>query len=129
KAENCGASPGHGGRSSDGGHEVRLLSGDQSFYPSALPVSGRRPGPQPSARGGPGLSLREIAEADAAAGVEKSVESNRSGQSSDAGSLAVRLLGSLSIERDGAPIPLPASRKVRALLAYLSLAPHPPTRS
>jgi DNA-binding SARP family transcriptional activator/TolB-like protein len=35
----------------------------------------------------------------------------------------------MSIERGGAPLALPTSRKVRALLAYLSLAPHPPTRS
>src|SRR5690606_28719881 len=35
----------------------------------------------------------------------------------------------LSIERGGASRALPASRKVRALLAYLALAPHAPTRS
>lgn len=44
-------------------------------------------------------------------------------------SLQIRLLGRMTITRDGAAVPLPASRKVRALLAYLALTPHPPTRS
>ena len=39
--------------------------------------------------------------------------------------LAVRLFGPLAIMRDGIPVALPASRKLRALLAYLALAPHP----
>ncbi|MER8631981.1 transcriptional regulator [Mesorhizobium opportunistum] len=39
--------------------------------------------------------------------------------------LSVRTLGSLAVVRDGVPVVLPASRKVRALLAYLALAPHP----
>ncbi|MFA6154492.1 transcriptional regulator [Mesorhizobium sp.] len=43
--------------------------------------------------------------------------------------LCVRLLGPLTISRDGAPVTLPASRKLRALLAYLALAPHPVGRS
>ena len=34
------------------------------------------------------------------------------------------MLGPLTIRRGGVPLPLPASRKVRALLAYLALAPH-----
>src|SRR5436190_6510567 len=38
-------------------------------------------------------------------------------------SIRVRLLGPLKVERDGAALKLPASRKVRALLAYLALAP------
>ena len=38
--------------------------------------------------------------------------------------LQVRLLGPLTISRDGVALALPASRKVRALLAYLALAPH-----
>ncbi|BAB51257.1 adenylate cyclase; Cya3 [Mesorhizobium japonicum MAFF 303099] len=38
--------------------------------------------------------------------------------------LSVRLLGPLEILRDGVPLALPASRKLRALLAYLALAPH-----
>ncbi|QKC99357.1 transcriptional regulator [Mesorhizobium sp. NZP2298] len=43
--------------------------------------------------------------------------------------MSVRLLGPLEILRDGTPIALPASRKLRALLAYLALAPHPVGRS
>ncbi|MFO1113091.1 MAG: BTAD domain-containing putative transcriptional regulator [Rhodospirillales bacterium] len=43
--------------------------------------------------------------------------------------LQVRLLGPLAISRDGTPVALPASRKVRALFAYLALAPHQVTRS
>jgi len=43
--------------------------------------------------------------------------------------LHVRLLGRLAIWRGGAPVTLPASRKVRALLAYLALAPRPVGRS
>lgn len=43
--------------------------------------------------------------------------------------LELRLLGAMTASRAGVPLALPASRKVRALLAYLSLAPHPVTRS
>ncbi|TPI28167.1 transcriptional regulator [Mesorhizobium sp. B3-2-1] len=43
--------------------------------------------------------------------------------------LSVRLLGPLTVTRNGAPMALPASRKLRALLAYLVLAPHPVGRS
>jgi len=43
--------------------------------------------------------------------------------------LSVRLLGPLAIVRNGVPVALPASRKLRALLAYLALAPHPVGRS
>ncbi|TJX48476.1 MAG: transcriptional regulator, partial [Mesorhizobium sp.] len=39
--------------------------------------------------------------------------------------LSVRLLGPLTITRNGVPMALPASRKLRGLLAYLVLAPHP----
>nr|WP_210277652.1 transcriptional regulator [Microvirga lupini] len=39
------------------------------------------------------------------------------------------MLGPLTVMRGDAPVPLPASRKVRALFAYLALAPHAPTRS
>lgn len=49
--------------------------------------------------------------------VESSVESSRQG-------LSVRLFGPPAIARDGVPVALPASRKLRALLAYLALAPH-----
>lgn len=43
--------------------------------------------------------------------------------------VTVRMLGPLAIRRGDAPVMLPASRKVRALFAYLALAPHAPTRS
>ncbi|QKC80865.1 BTAD domain-containing putative transcriptional regulator [Mesorhizobium sp. NZP2077] len=43
--------------------------------------------------------------------------------------LSVRLLGPLEIMRNDVPVALPASRKLRALLAYLALAPHPVGRS
>ncbi|MCD6077656.1 MAG: transcriptional regulator [Ramlibacter sp.] len=43
--------------------------------------------------------------------------------------LALRLLGPLQVRVDGAPVDLPPSRKVRALLAYLALAGRPVTRS
>src|SRR3954469_20292081 len=40
----------------------------------------------------------------------------------------VLLLGPLQVIRSGAQLPLPPSRKVRALLAYLAMAPRPVTR-
>ena len=43
--------------------------------------------------------------------------------------LRVAMLGPLTIARGGRPVALPASRKVRALLAYIALAPLPVTRS
>lgn len=46
-----------------------------------------------------------------------------------ASTLNIRLLGSLRVERGGAAVELPHSRKVRALLAYLALAPRPVARS
>jgi len=42
--------------------------------------------------------------------------------------LELRLLGPLAVRRGGTEVALPASRKVRALLAYLALAPRPVTR-
>jgi DNA-binding SARP family transcriptional activator len=56
------------------------------------------------------------------------VESDRPSGADAAPSLQMRLLGPLTVRRGGAVLALPASRKVRALLAYLSLAPHPVTR-
>ena len=47
----------------------------------------------------------------------------------DSRGVQVRMLGSLAISRDGVAQSLPASRKVRALLAYLALAPRPVSRS
>ena len=43
--------------------------------------------------------------------------------------LRLRLLGPLTIERGGVAVPLPTSRKVRALIAYLALADRPLTRT
>ncbi|MCW5658306.1 MAG: transcriptional regulator [Burkholderiaceae bacterium] len=43
--------------------------------------------------------------------------------------LALHLLGTLRVQRAQEPVALPASRKVRALLAYLSLAPRAVQRS
>jgi DNA-binding SARP family transcriptional activator len=63
------------------------------------------------------------------AGVEKSVESDRPGRAGDEPRLQMRMLGPLAVYRDGQPVALPASRKVRALLAYLALAPGPVMRS
>lgn len=40
----------------------------------------------------------------------------------------IGLLGALSLQRAGADLPLPASRKTRALLAYLALEPRPHRR-
>ena len=42
--------------------------------------------------------------------------------------MEIRLLGPLTVLRDGAVVPLPASRKVRALVGYLALAPQPVSR-
>ncbi|MDX6641080.1 MAG: hypothetical protein QOF12_2091 [Solirubrobacteraceae bacterium] len=44
-------------------------------------------------------------------------------------SLAIRLLGTPRIERDGAAMPAPRGRKTWALLAYLLLCERPPPRS
>lgn len=68
-------------------------------------------------------------EAKVGAGVETSVESRGSESAGSSAPLQVRLLGPLAISRDGTPVVLPASRKVRALFAYLALAPHAVTRS
>jgi DNA-binding SARP family transcriptional activator/TolB-like protein len=62
-------------------------------------------------------------------GVDTAVESDRPGRPGTGPALEVRLLGPLSIRRDGAVLALPASRKARALFAYLALAPQPVTRS
>jgi DNA-binding SARP family transcriptional activator/TolB-like protein len=40
------------------------------------------------------------------------------------GTLEIRVLGPISVRRDGVALALPPSRKVRALLAYLVLTPH-----
>jgi DNA-binding SARP family transcriptional activator/tetratricopeptide (TPR) repeat protein len=61
--------------------------------------------------------------------VETHVVSARSSLGGETAGLSVRLLGPLTIVRDGAVVELPASRKLRALFAYLVLAPHPVGRS
>ncbi len=62
-------------------------------------------------------------------GVETGVESARLSQARSTSPIEVRMLGPLTICRDGQPLALPASRKVRALFAYLALAPHAVARS
>ena len=61
--------------------------------------------------------------------METRVESDRLSLSGGEPSIRVRLLGPLTIFRNGATLALPASRKVRALFAYLALAPAPILRS
>ena len=61
------------------------------------------------------------------AGVESAVES--AAAAGPASRLEVQLLGPFGIRRDGQPLALPPSRKLRALLAYLALASHELTRS
>jgi DNA-binding SARP family transcriptional activator/Flp pilus assembly protein TadD len=57
------------------------------------------------------------------------VDSDKAGGTGGGSSLQVRLLGPLTISRDGVVLALPASRKVRALFAYLSVAPLAVARS
>jgi DNA-binding SARP family transcriptional activator/TolB-like protein/tetratricopeptide (TPR) repeat protein len=61
--------------------------------------------------------------------VGRSAQGKRPKRSAAAAPLHVRLLGPLTLTRGDVEQPLPASRKVRALLAYLALATHPVTRS
>jgi DNA-binding SARP family transcriptional activator/TolB-like protein/Flp pilus assembly protein TadD len=68
-------------------------------------------------------------EANVAGGVEMPVESASPSRARGSLPVEVRMLGPLSICRDGVALALPASRKVRGLFAYLSLAPHPVARS
>jgi DNA-binding SARP family transcriptional activator len=63
------------------------------------------------------------------AGVGKPVESREPTGKDTAGIVQVCLLGPLTLARDDAVLALPASRKARALLAYLALAPRAVTRS
>ena len=62
-------------------------------------------------------------------GVEMAVESARPDPAPDAHAVDLRLLGPLALRRAGVALALPASRKVRALLAYLALADHAVSRS
>ena len=61
--------------------------------------------------------------------MEMPVESNRPPQFQATASIEIRMLGPLTVTLNGATLALPASRKVRGLLAYLSLASHPVPRS
>lgn len=55
--------------------------------------------------------------------VESNVDSARPLAAAPSGGLRLRLLGTLELRRGGELLALPPSRKVRALLAYLALAP------
>jgi DNA-binding SARP family transcriptional activator/TolB-like protein len=61
---------------------------------------------------------------DVVAGVGTTVDS-----AGDDRGLRLRLLGPLTVVRDGVPVALPGSRKTRALLVYLAMAPRPVGRS
>jgi DNA-binding SARP family transcriptional activator len=61
-------------------------------------------------------------------GVEMPVETRRPSGGQET-SLEVRMLGPLEVRRHGVTLALPPSRKVRALFAYLALAPHAVARS
>jgi DNA-binding SARP family transcriptional activator/TolB-like protein/Flp pilus assembly protein TadD len=68
-------------------------------------------------------------EASVVAGVETPVESDRSQPATGRPAIHVRMLGPMAITREGVALKLPASRKVRAVIAYLALAPHAVARS
>ena len=61
--------------------------------------------------------------------VETPVETPGMGPDNGTPVLSVRMFGPLTILRGDTAIALPASRKVRALFAYLALNPNPATRS
>lgn len=63
------------------------------------------------------------------AGVEAAVESDGPARRAGSSGLRLQLLGPMQVERDAVAIALPASRKVRALLAYLAVSPHAVARS
>lgn len=62
------------------------------------------------------------------ASVVARMELAKANPTSGLASVEVRLLGPLAIRRSGVELKLPASRKVRALVGYLALAPRPVTR-
>src|SRR5829696_8656795 len=68
-------------------------------------------------------------ERNVVAGVESAVEFDGFGPAGGGAAMRLRLLGPMAISRHGIALSLPASRKVRALLAYLALAPHAVGRS
>lgn len=61
--------------------------------------------------------------------VGKAMESTGHDFAKAESSLEIRLFGQLAVRRGGDALALPASRKARALLAYLAVSPHPATRS
>jgi DNA-binding SARP family transcriptional activator len=63
------------------------------------------------------------------ASVESHVEAARTLRSGGSPALHLQLLGPVTLSRQDAKLTLPASRKVRALIAYLALAPRPMGRS
>jgi len=62
------------------------------------------------------------------AGVESDA-AGHSGLPEEGGATRIQMLGAMTIRRDGATLPLPPSRKLRALIAYLALAPHAVSRA
>jgi DNA-binding SARP family transcriptional activator/TolB-like protein len=81
-------------------------------------------------KGEKALSAGDV-EAGVVAGVGIGVEIRKRLPSDAPGAsrLGLRLLGPLALSRDGTPLTLPRSRKVRALLAWLALQERPSTRS
>ncbi|AZS79594.1 transcriptional regulator [Achromobacter spanius] len=67
-------------------------------------------------------------EASVVAGVESEAAGGE-GFPEDGGAIRIQLLGPTTISRAGAVLPLPPSRKLRALVAYLALASHPVSRA
>ncbi len=61
-------------------------------------------------------------------GVGKRVESDERSTGSAVSPVGVRVLGPIEVGRDGVALPLPSSRKVRGLLAYLAVASRPVQR-
>ncbi len=62
-------------------------------------------------------------DAGVVAGAAVPVGSDESGPEAGGRSIEVRMLGPMTVRRDGVALALPSSRKVRALIAYLALAP------
>ncbi|ANN79463.1 transcriptional regulator [Bordetella flabilis] len=60
--------------------------------------------------------------------VESAVETAGPGDPERGATVHIRMLGPLTIRRADVVLPQPPSRKLRALIAYLALAPHPLTR-
>lgn len=68
-------------------------------------------------------------DANVVTGVEMPFGSGPTEAADGAAPILMRLLGPMAIRREGRELALPASRKVRALLAYLALAQRAETRS